>query len=101
VFRDINLARIFALNRIPPLAVAAILTLLVPAYCQQEVDPTWHDPWKTESNTIVHRPKQGRIDNRENRTRITPAVAVRNGKAELRQQVSRDGKRPKQLAAAK
>ena len=52
VFQDMNLARIFALKR-PLLAVAAILTLLVPVHGQQEVDPTWYDPWKAAGNTIV------------------------------------------------
>lgn len=33
----------------------AIFTiLLLPAYGQQEVDPTWYDPWATSTTAVVH-----------------------------------------------
>jgi hypothetical protein len=40
---------------------ATALTLLVPAYAQQETDPTWYDPWAkpaahaTQTETAVSR----------------------------------------------
>ena len=99
VFRDMNLARIFALNR-HLLAVAAILTLLVPAYSQQEVAPTWYDPWKAASN-VVYRPQQTRTAHRENRTRISSGVEARKDKSEQIEHAARERKHPRQLAAAK
>ena len=36
----------------------AIFTiLLLPAYGQQEVDPTWYDPWAAPNTTVVHPPQ--------------------------------------------
>jgi len=33
----------------------AIFTiLLLPAYGQQEVDPTWYDPWAAPTTAVVH-----------------------------------------------
>ena len=95
-----NLARIFALNR-QLLAVAAILTLLAPAYCQQEVVPSWYDPWKAASNTLVDRPQQTRTAHRENRTRISFGAQARKDKTEQVEHAARARKRPRQLAAAK
>jgi hypothetical protein len=100
VFRDMNLARIFPLSR-HLLAVAAIVTLLVPAYSQQEVAPTWYDPWKAASNTVVYRPQQTRIAHRENRTRISSGAEVRKNKTEQIEHAARERKRPRQIAAAK
>jgi hypothetical protein len=100
VFRDMNLARIFLLNR-HLVAVAAILTLLVPAYSQQEVAPTWYDPWNAASNTLVYRPQQMRVAHRENRTRISSGAEARKNKTEQNERAAREPKRPRQLAAAK
>lgn len=99
MFRDMNLARI-PLNR-HLVAVAVILTLLVPAYSQQEVAPTWYDPWKAPSNTLVYRPQQTRIAHRENRTRISSGAEARKDKTEQIERAARERKRPRQLAAAK
>lgn len=99
MFRDMNLARI-PLNR-HLVAVAVILTLLVPAYGQQEVAPTWYDPWKAPSNTLVYRPQQTRIAHRENRTRISSGAEARKDKTEQIERAARERKRPRQLAAAK
>lgn len=95
-----NLARIFILNR-HLVAVAAILTLLVQAYSQQEVAPTWYDPWNAASNTLVYRPQQTRIAHRENRTRISSGAEARKNKTEQNSRAARERKRPRQLAAAK
>lgn len=100
MFRDMNLARILALNR-HLLAVAAILTLLVPAYSQQEVAPTWYDPWKAASHTVVDRPQQTRTAHRENRTRISSGAEAPKDKTQQIGHAARERKRPRQLAAAK
>ena len=37
--------------------VAAIfLSLLTPAFAQQEIDPTWYDPWAKPAAHVVHAP---------------------------------------------
>jgi len=38
------------------LALIAMLfgALLLPAYGQQEVDPTWYNPWAASNTTVVH-----------------------------------------------
>ena len=95
-----NLAGIFLLNR-HLVAVAAILTLLVPAYSQQEVAPTWYDPWNAASNTLVYRPQQTRIAHREKQTRIGSGAETRKNKTEQNERAAREPKRPRQLAAAK
>jgi hypothetical protein len=46
--------------RIVALAVslfgAMIAAGLLPAYGQQEVDPTWHDPWAADHVVLAHHP---------------------------------------------
>ena len=98
MFRDMNLARIFRLNR-HLVAVAGILTLLVPAYSQQEVAPAWYDPWNAASNTLVYRPQQTRIGHRENRTRISSRTEARKNKSDQNERLARERKPPRQLAA--
>jgi hypothetical protein len=34
-------------------AALALPTLLVPAFAQQEVDPSWYDPWATTSKATA------------------------------------------------
>ena len=31
-----------------------VTTLLLPAYGQQEVDPTWYNPWAVPNTVVVH-----------------------------------------------
>jgi hypothetical protein len=43
--------------------VATLLALLIPAYSQQEVDPTWYDPWTVVSKaTVQHLQAERRAD---------------------------------------
>jgi hypothetical protein len=61
-------ARMFALNA--TLTVTVALAMLVPAYGQQEVDPTWYDPWAAPNQAIpqhlqpraASRKNEGRLD---------------------------------------
>lgn len=39
------------------LGILAAPILSVPAYGQQEVNPTWYDPWASVSNPAPHRPQ--------------------------------------------
>ncbi|HEY6370308.1 MAG TPA: hypothetical protein VIX37_06995 [Candidatus Sulfotelmatobacter sp.] len=60
MFRVVKLAGIVGLSR-ELLPLAMLLTLLVPAYSQQEVDPTGYDPWTTASKATVRHLQDGAI----------------------------------------
>jgi hypothetical protein len=36
--------------------VIVMLALLVPAYSQQEINPTWYDPWAAPNKAVVQHP---------------------------------------------
>jgi hypothetical protein len=55
--RGIRPCRVLAFTAI---LFGVMLTTLLPAYSQQEVDPTWHDPWAT-SNTVAVPSSQPRV----------------------------------------
>jgi len=95
-----QLAGLFGLNR-ALLVVMTMLTLLVPAYSQQEIDPTWYDPWPASSKAKVQHPQQKQKATRENQAQTHLAAGARHSKAELREQATGDLKRPKELAAKK
>ncbi len=48
--RDIRSRRILAFE-LAMLFGAIVTTMLLPAYGQQEVDPTWYDPWAVNTST--------------------------------------------------
>jgi|SRR5271167_875261 len=50
--RDIVPCRVLASTAV--LFGAMVTILLVPAYGQQEVDPTWYDPWAAPNTVVVH-----------------------------------------------
>ena len=50
--RGIKPRRVLAL--IAMLFGAMVTTLQRPAYGQQEVDPTWYDPWAASNTVVVH-----------------------------------------------
>jgi hypothetical protein len=50
--RNIRPCRILA--SVAVLFGAMVTILLVPAYGQQEVDPTWYDPWAAPNMLVVH-----------------------------------------------
>ncbi len=50
--RDIVPCRVLASTAV--LFGAMVTILLVPAYGQQEVDPTWYDPWAAPNTMVVH-----------------------------------------------
>ena len=72
---EIRLDRIFLLK------ATLLATMLVPAlglavYAQQEVDPTWYDPWATQTKVVVQ-PAKSPTHNRERRQN-TSAVSPRS-----------------------
>jgi|SRR5882762_4279249 len=42
------------------LGAMTVLMLLVPSYAQQEIDPSWYDPWAKPSPALAH-PSQPRM----------------------------------------
>lgn len=58
-------------NRLPTrllrsatLLAAVISTLLVPAFSQQEVDPTWYNPWP-EPDKVISQPSRPPVAHRK------------------------------------
>ena len=39
------------------LFTAMVTTLPLPAYGQQEVDPTWYNPWAAPTTAVAHSPQ--------------------------------------------
>jgi hypothetical protein len=95
----IRLAEIFAVNR-ALLAVAAV-TLSIPSHGQQEIDPTWYNPWPQTSKTVVHRPQPGPAANHKKQAKITTATNSPTRKHEPRAPGPRDRQHPNQLATTK
>lgn len=55
-------------------AALALLMLLVPAYAQQEMDPTWYDPWAKPSPAVAAHaklPKAGQANSRLRNSRTS------------------------------
>lgn len=62
-------SREMRLDRISLLKATLLAAMLVPAlglpiYAQQEVDPTWYDPWATQTK-VVAQPAKSRTHHRE------------------------------------
>jgi hypothetical protein len=54
-----------------------VTTLLLPAYGQQEVDPTWYNPWAAPSTVVGHSSQSRAALHRHQRTvRNMPAARV-------------------------
>lgn len=95
MFKDVKVAAIFLLNRAVLLGIT-MLALLVPAHCQQEVDPSWYDPSIPASKAVVQQSQQERMA----APREQPAkTATSKNKRQARVQATRERRRPKQLAA--
>ena len=69
MFRVVKLAEI----------VATLLMLLIPAYCQQEVDPTWYDPWTVTSKATLHHLQEERKADLAHRKKIKSAAGTQQG----------------------
>jgi hypothetical protein len=69
-----NFAQRIAINA--TLALIVMLALLVPAYSQQETDPTWYNPWAAPNQAVVQRP-QSRLTNRKQHGGLRSATTSR------------------------
>jgi hypothetical protein len=53
----------------------AIVTIFLPAYAQQEVDPAWYDPWAIANTVVVHspQPQEATIRHQPRVTSVSPS----------------------------
>jgi hypothetical protein len=58
------------------LGTMAMPMLMSSAYAQQEMDPTWYDPWATTSKVSVH-PAQAKPVAYKNQGKLNPSSAER------------------------
>jgi hypothetical protein len=96
--RTRNFAQRIAVNA--TLTVIAMLTLLVPAYSQQDIDPTWYNPWAELNQVAVQHP-QSRPANRKTRREIRSAAAVRKNNRQTSVQTARDHERTREIAQSR
>jgi hypothetical protein len=91
------------------LAATAILALILPAYGQQEIDPSWYDPAAPNQAVGQHPQPRGatrknQSKNQKNPTKVSTAAPAgrRNSrnKKPVRQQVARDGQPSSKFAAS-
>jgi hypothetical protein len=69
-------ARIFVLNA-ALLVATTILPMLLPAFGQQEIDPTWYDPW-AQNKVVSQPPAQTQTPNRKAKPRNISASSARH-----------------------
>jgi hypothetical protein len=89
---------IFAVSRVL-LAAAAMLALSAPSQSQQEVDPTWHNPWPEPNKTVAHKPQPGPPAKHAKEKKITATTDSRkknSGPNDVHGQ-----QRPRQVATTK
>jgi hypothetical protein len=63
------------------LAALTLLLLLVPAYAQQEMDPTWYDPWAKPSPAVAAHGKLPKARQANSRLRNSPTSDSRKREA--------------------
>jgi hypothetical protein len=66
----------------PLLAALTLLMLLVPAFAQQETDPTWYDPWAKPSPAIAAKTTLRKV--RPTNSRLKSSQAPQARKQEIR-----------------
>jgi hypothetical protein len=81
------------------LPLAMLLVFLVPSYSQQEVDPTWYDPWTRASKATVNHLQEERKADRAQRRKIKSAAGTQQGQKKLRAEASSDGKPSQKVTA--
>jgi hypothetical protein len=64
------------------LAASTLLMLLVPAFAQQETDPTWYDPWAKPSPAVAARATLRKVRPANSRLKSSQAQEAR--KREIR-----------------
>jgi hypothetical protein len=63
------------------LAALTLLMLLVPAYAQQEMDPTWYDPWAQPSPAVAAKAKLQKVRPANSRLKSSRALDTLNREA--------------------
>jgi hypothetical protein len=81
------------------LATATMLALSISAHSQQEVDPTWYNPWPEAAKTIAHQSQPVPAASGEKKKKLTAAVNSR--KKNSRPREVRVQQRPNQVATTK
>jgi hypothetical protein len=81
-----------ALNAVLWGAPATLMLLVPAAYGQQEVDPTWYDPWAAP-HKVVTQPAQPRTPNRNPKQKTTSAPHQHGQKLDAKRSASGPGKR--------
>jgi hypothetical protein len=76
-----KLSRVIALKA-TLLGAMALPMLMVPAYGQQEIDPTWYDPWPAATKTAAQ-PTAAKAADSKNHRKVT-AASVQQRKSKLR-----------------
>jgi len=77
--RAMNPCRVLGLTAI--LFGAMVTTLPLPAYGQQEVDPTWYNPWPAANTAVVHSQPQAAVQRRQ---AVLKPVSTAHGTPKLR-----------------
>jgi hypothetical protein len=54
----------------------ALFVMLLPVYGQQEIDPTWYDPW-VAPNALAGHSSQPQASGAEHHAKVKPASSVR------------------------
>jgi hypothetical protein len=95
-----KISRMFAVKAL--LLGAIALPTLMPAFGQQEVDPTWYDPWAPASKTMA---QSAQVKAQPKHLRKTNSAAVEQPKvkkqAQAQVQVPRDADRQPAMIASK
>ena len=83
-----KISRMFAVKALL-LGAIALPTLTVPAFGQQEVDPTWHDPWAIAGQSTAQ-PAAAKAHPENLRKTNTAAAEQPRSKKQVRAQAPRD-----------
>jgi hypothetical protein len=68
--------------------VIVVLVLLVPAYCQQEIDPAWYDPWAAPNKTVVTTHRRDRLIAKNGGKSGQPSVGHKGKRRQLQKQLA-------------
>jgi hypothetical protein len=92
-----NFAKRIAMNA--TLAAIVMLALLVPAYSQQDTDPTWYNPWAAPNQAVVQH-QQSRPANRKTR-RENRSAAGHKSNRQTSVQTARDHEGTREIAQSR
>ena len=76
-----NFRKIFATTAI---LLGAIFTAILPAYGQQEVDPTWYNPWPSPASAVVRNVQPAAAAQTKRKTRRVVSSTQRAAKVRMK-----------------